>query len=88
LCLAHARHGHGGLASVAPVAYAHKMGATTIETSAVLIVRNEARCLAECLAALEGVVDEIVVTDTGSTDHTMDIAAQFTRPVLHRSLAR
>jgi tetratricopeptide (TPR) repeat protein len=54
------------------------MGANTIETSAVLIVRNEARCLAECLAALEGVVDEIVVTDTGSTDHTMDIAAQFT----------
>lgn len=51
--------------------------------SAVLIVRNEADRLAECLRALQGVVDEIVVADTGSTDDTLAIAREFT-PHCHR----
>jgi tetratricopeptide (TPR) repeat protein len=42
--------------------------------SAALIVRNEARFLPECLASLQGVVDEIVVVDTGSTDDTVALA--------------
>lgn len=42
--------------------------------SAVLIVRNESAHLAACLGALQGVVDEIVVADTGSTDDTVAIA--------------
>ena len=46
--------------------------------SAVLIVKNEAPRLAPCLTALRGVVDEIVVADTGSTDNTLDIARGFT----------
>ena len=41
--------------------------------SAVLIVRDEARCLARCLESVRPVVDEIVVTDTGSTDDSPDI---------------
>jgi tetratricopeptide (TPR) repeat protein len=45
--------------------------------SACLIVRNEALVLARCLESLSGVVDEIVVVDTGSTDATPDIAAGF-----------
>jgi hypothetical protein len=45
--------------------------------SACLIVKNEARILARCLASLSGVVDEIVVVDTGSTDGTQEIAAGF-----------
>lgn len=59
------------------------MGATTIETSAVLIVRNEAKRVAECLAALEGVVDEIVVVDTGSTDDTEGVVREFTNRCYH-----
>jgi hypothetical protein len=45
--------------------------------SACLIVRNEALVLARCLASLAGIVDEIVVVDTGSTDATPEIAAGF-----------
>lgn len=42
--------------------------------SACLIVRDEEEHLAECLQALDGVVDEIVVHDTGSSDSTVAIA--------------
>lgn len=49
--------------------------------SAVLIVKNEQDHLPACLAALDGVVDEIVVADTGSTDRTHEIAEGFTERV-------
>jgi tetratricopeptide (TPR) repeat protein len=45
--------------------------------SACLIVRNESLVLERCLVSLSGVVDEIVVVDTGSTDATPEIAAGF-----------
>jgi glycosyltransferase involved in cell wall biosynthesis len=40
----------------------------------VMIVRDEARCLARCVESARAWVDEIVVVDTGSTDATPDIA--------------
>jgi GT2 family glycosyltransferase len=43
--------------------------------SACLIVRDEEASLAACLASVAGVVDEIVVHDTGSVDDTPSIAA-------------
>ena len=39
-----------------------------------MIVKNGARDLAECLASVAGVVSEIVVADTGSTDASIEIA--------------
>jgi glycosyltransferase involved in cell wall biosynthesis/thioredoxin-like negative regulator of GroEL len=39
-----------------------------------MIARNEERDLARCLGSVEGLVDEIVVVDTGSTDRTSMIA--------------
>jgi tetratricopeptide (TPR) repeat protein len=42
-----------------------------------MIVKNEADCLADCLASVVGVVDEIVVVDTGSTDDSGAIAQGF-----------
>lgn len=51
--------------------------------SAVLIVKNEQEHLPACLAALEGVVDEIVVADTGSTDRTTDIVSSYSGRLLH-----
>jgi glycosyltransferase involved in cell wall biosynthesis len=39
-----------------------------------MIARNEEHNLARCLASVEGVVDEIVLVDTGSSDRTPDIA--------------
>lgn len=43
--------------------------------SAALIVRDEENFLHGCLDSLVGLVDEIVVVDTGSVDGTKDIAA-------------
>ena len=53
-----------------------------LRVSAALIVRNEARHLGACLASIAGLVDEIVVVDTGSTDDSRDIARCF-GAVLH-----
>jgi glycosyltransferase involved in cell wall biosynthesis len=45
--------------------------------SACMIVRNEEHFLEGCLRSIKGVVDEIVIGDTGSTDRTPDIAYDF-----------
>lgn len=42
--------------------------------SACLIVRDEEELLPACLASLQGLADEVVVSDTGSRDRTVDIA--------------
>lgn len=47
---------------------------TETSCSAVLVVRDEAATLGDCLRSLRHLVDEIVVLDTGSTDDTCDIA--------------
>lgn len=49
---------------------------TEVLLSAAMIVHDEERHLDACLASLHGVVDEIVVVDTGSTDATTTIAAR------------
>ncbi|MEY4764652.1 MAG: hypothetical protein RI907_1325 [Pseudomonadota bacterium] len=49
----------------------------------VMIVRNEARCLARCLASVQGLVDQMVVLDTGSTDDTVAIAQAAGAEVAH-----
>ena len=41
-----------------------------------MIVRNEREHLARCLASVRGLVDDIVVVDTGSTDGTQDVARE------------
>jgi len=45
--------------------------------SAILITRNEAQNLEDCLASLQGLADEIVVVDTQSSDATVAIAQRF-----------
>jgi glycosyltransferase involved in cell wall biosynthesis len=45
--------------------------------SLTMIVRNEQAHLSACLASVVGLVDEIVVVDTGSTDRTKEIATRF-----------
>lgn len=45
--------------------------------SVIMIVKNEAECLAHCLQSVRDIADEIVVADTGSTDDTQAIAARF-----------
>jgi glycosyltransferase involved in cell wall biosynthesis len=43
--------------------------------SLVMIVRDEARCLARCLDSVRPHVDGMIVVDTGSVDETVEIAA-------------
>ena len=46
-----------------------------------MIVKDEERVLARCLESAKGLVDEIVIVDTGSTDRTVEIARQYTDAV-------
>ena len=43
----------------------------------VMIVKNEERSLKRCLEAARNLADEIIITDTGSTDRTVEIAEQM-----------
>jgi glycosyltransferase involved in cell wall biosynthesis len=51
--------------------------------AAVLIVRNEARCILRCLESVRPWVDRIVVLDTGSSDETVTLAGQCGAEVHH-----
>ena len=42
-----------------------------------MIVRNAAELLPACLESVRGVVDEMVIADTGSTDETIEAATKF-----------
>lgn len=44
---------------------------------AVMMGKNEEELLPRCLESLQGVVDEIVFVDTGSTDSTIEIAKKY-----------
>jgi tetratricopeptide (TPR) repeat protein len=54
----------------------------TLNLALSMIVKNGARDLAECLASVAGVVSEIVVADTGSTDCSIEIARNAGAKVL------
>ena len=45
--------------------------------SVILITRNEEANLADCLASLDGIAQQIVVVDTNSSDRTLDIAKSY-----------
>lgn len=49
-----------------------------VTISVCMIVKNEEAVLARCLDSLQGIADEIVIVDTGSTDKTKEIAANYT----------
>jgi tetratricopeptide (TPR) repeat protein len=51
----------------------------------VMIVRNEARCIQRCLDSVRGLVDQMVVLDTGSTDATVSLAQMAGAEVSHFS---
>lgn len=48
-----------------------------------MIVRNEEACLENCLKSVADHVDEIIIVDTGSTDHTVEIAKSFNARIYH-----
>ena len=55
-----------------------------ITLSAVIIAHNEERNIERCLKSLQGVADEVVVVDSGSTDGTLEICRRCgVSPVSH-----
>ena len=52
-----------------------------------MIVKNEERYLDKCLSSIKPILDnvdsELIITDTGSTDRTAEIARKYTDKVLH-----
>jgi glycosyltransferase involved in cell wall biosynthesis len=46
-----------------------------------MIVKNEAAVLARCLDSIADLMDEIIIVDTGSTDSTKEIAAEYTSKI-------
>ncbi len=48
-----------------------------------MIVKNEEEVIRECLESVADIVDEIVITDTGSTDNTIKIAEEFGAKIEH-----
>jgi glycosyltransferase involved in cell wall biosynthesis len=56
-----------------------------IKVSACLITLNEEHNLPRALRSLQGIADEIVVTDCGSTDRTRVIAGQFGAKLFERA---
>jgi len=61
-----------------------KLGSITIQkslekvpVSLCMIIKDEEKYLARCLASVKPIVDEMIVVDTGSTDRSKDIAITF-----------
>ncbi|MCH5186354.1 MAG: glycosyltransferase, partial [Oscillospiraceae bacterium] len=52
-----------------------------------LIVKNEEKYLRRCLDGLKPILNaldaELIITDTGSTDGTLEIAREFTDKIYH-----
>ena len=48
-----------------------------ITISLCMIVKNEEESLGRCLESLKGIVDEMIVVDTGSEDRTVEIAKEY-----------
>lgn len=49
-----------------------------ITVSLCMIVKNEERILKRCLDSIADLMDEIIIVDTGSSDRTKEIAAEYT----------
>lgn len=55
------------------------MGTLTLS----MIVKNEEKYLRDCLESVKGIVDDIVIVDTGSTDNTLEIAKEYKAKIYH-----
>ena len=42
-----------------------------------MVVKNEEENISRCLQSIDSAVDEIIIVDTGSTDHTKDISERY-----------
>ncbi|HBI62814.1 MAG TPA: glycosyl transferase, partial [Lachnospiraceae bacterium] len=52
-----------------------------VTISLCMIVKNEEMHIARCLDSIAGLVEEIIIVDTGSTDRTVEIVSDYTSKV-------
>lgn len=52
-----------------------------ITISLCMIVKNEEDVIGRCLKSVEGMFDEIILVDTGSSDRTKEIATEYTNKI-------
>jgi glycosyltransferase involved in cell wall biosynthesis len=50
-----------------------------------IITKNNEKTLANCLASVKPIIQEIILVDTGSTDKTIEIAKEFQAKIFHFS---
>ena len=55
-----------------------------IKLSAVIITFNEERNIERCIRSVQGIVDEVLVVDSLSTDRTVEIAESLGARVIHQ----
>ena len=56
-----------------------------MQISCYILTLNRARQLQQVLSSLQGIVDDLLVVDSGSTDGTQEVAAKFGARVIHRT---
>jgi tetratricopeptide (TPR) repeat protein len=49
-----------------------------------IICKNEEHCIKDCLESIKNLCDEIVITDTGSSDSTIEICRKYTDRIFHK----
>lgn len=52
-----------------------------ITISLCMIVKNEEGVIKRCLDCVKDIVDEMIIVDTGSVDHTKEIVSQYTKNI-------
>ena len=50
--------------------------------SAVIITKNEAHIIGKTLQSLQGITDDIIIVDSGSTDNTLAVCRQFNTTII------
>ena len=50
--------------------------------SAVIITKNEAHIIGKTLQSLQGITDDIIIVDSGSTDNTLAVCRQFNATII------
>lgn len=53
-----------------------------MDISVVIITKNEAHIIGNTLKSLQGLTDDIVIVDSGSTDDTLNVCRQFNATIL------